>query len=134
MRVSFDGKSGMIDARWEHDRRSVGLYDKALARRVRQVRLSAGLTQAELAKRLGRSQTVVSLAESGGSRIGDRYVRAVMVACGVLAETEGSEAAPEQGYVVGLDPETGEVVRRGSERDEELREKYVWWSNGYLAG
>jgi transcriptional regulator with XRE-family HTH domain len=112
-----------------------GMYGKALARRVRQVRQNAGLTQAELAKRLGRSQTVVSLAESGGTRIGDRYVRAVMVACGVLAETtEDSEALPAPGYVVGLDPDTGEVVRRGSERDEQLREKYVWWSNGYLAG
>lgn len=110
-----------------------------LARRVRQVREHAGLTQAELARRLDRSQTVVSLAETGGTRIGERYVRTVMVACGLLVETtEPSEASGEgsgeQGYVVGLDPDTGAVVRRGSERDDQLREKYVWWSNGYLAG
>ena len=106
-----------------------------LARRVRQVRESAGLTQVELARRLGRSQTVVSLAETGASRIGERYVRAVMVACGLLVETtEASETSSEQGYLVGLDPDTGEAVRRGSERDEQLREQYVWWSNGYLAG
>jgi transcriptional regulator with XRE-family HTH domain len=106
-----------------------------LARRVRQARQNAGLTQVELARRLGRSQTVVSLAETGGTRIGERYVRAVLVACGLLVETtEAPEASGEGGYVVGLDPDTGEVVRRGSERDEQLREKYIWWSNGYLAG
>jgi transcriptional regulator with XRE-family HTH domain len=106
-----------------------------LARRVRLARENAGLTQVELARRLGRSQAVVSLAETGGTRIGERYVRAVMVACGLLVETtEPSEVSGEGGYVVGLDPDTGEVVRRGSERDEQLREKYVWWSNGYLAG
>jgi len=106
-----------------------------LARRVREARENAGLTQVELARRLGRSQTVVSLAETGGTRIGERYVRAVMVACGVLVETtEPSEVFCEESYVVGLDPDTGEVVRRGSERDAQLREKYVWWSNGDLAG
>jgi transcriptional regulator with XRE-family HTH domain len=109
-----------------------------LARRVRQAREDAGLTQAELARRLGRSQAVVSLAETGGTRIGARYVRAVMVVCGMLVETteapEVSGQQQEEGYVVGLDPETGEVVRRGSQRDEQLREMYAWWSNGYLAG
>jgi transcriptional regulator with XRE-family HTH domain len=107
-----------------------------LAKRVREARLAARLTQAQLAKRLGKSQTVVSQAENGTSRIGDRYVRAVLVACGVLDES--ASAAPsdarELGYFVGMDPETLEVVRRGSARDEELRLKYVWWSNGYRAG
>ncbi len=99
------------------------------------MRQDAGLTQAELAKRLGRSQAVVSLAESGGTRIGERYARRVMVACGLLDEgAEGAEAPSEQGYVVGIDPETCDLVRRGSERDEQLREQYVWWSNGYVAG
>ena len=106
-----------------------------LARRVRQAREDAGLTQIELARRLGRSQTVVSLAETGGTRIGERYVRAVLVACGLVVElAKRSEAPAEEGYVVGLDPETGEVVRRGSERDAQLCDKYVWWSNGYMAG
>jgi transcriptional regulator with XRE-family HTH domain len=107
-----------------------------LARRVREVREHAGLTQAELARRLGRSQTVVSLAETGGTRIGEPYLRRVMVACGLLVEdAEASgEASGEEGYVVGVDPDTGEVVRRGSERDEQLREQYVWWSNGYWKG
>jgi transcriptional regulator with XRE-family HTH domain len=106
-----------------------------LARRVRQMRANAGLTQADLARRLGRSQTVVSLAETGGSRIGEGYVRRVMVACGLVDEAaEAAEVASEEGYVVGVDPETGEVVRRGSERDAQLHEKYIWWSNGYWAG
>ena len=105
-----------------------------LARRVRQVRLNAGLTQVELARRLERSQTVVSLAETGGTRIGERYARRVMEACGLLVESaEGPTVVSAEGRVVGLDPETGEVVRRGSERDEQLREQYVWWSNGDIA-
>jgi transcriptional regulator with XRE-family HTH domain len=110
-----------------------------LAKRVRAARREARLTQVQLAKLLGVSQTVVSLAENGGSRIGDRYVRSVLKACGVLADVDdeaatAAEGEASKGYVVGLDPETLEVVRRGSKRDEELRQKYVFWSNGYVAG
>jgi transcriptional regulator with XRE-family HTH domain len=111
----------------------------ALAKRVRTARREARLAQVQLGKLLGVSQTVVSLAENGVSRIGDRYVRSVLKACGLLADVadEAATAAkdqPAEGYVVGLDPETLEVVRRGSKRDEELRQKYVFWSNGYVAG
>ena len=111
----------------------------AWAKRVRTARREARLTQVQLAKLLGVSQTVVSLAENGVSRIGDRYVRSVLKACGVLVDVADEGAASQQneradGYVVGLDPETLEVVRRGSKRDEELRQKYVFWSNGYVAG
>ena len=78
----------------------------------------------------------MSHAENGLPRIGDRYVRAVLVACGLLDESTCPAVAEERelGYVVGIDPETLEVVRRGSKRDEELRLQYVWWSNGYRAG
>ena len=107
-----------------------------LAKRVREARRAAGFTQVQLAERLQRSQTVVSQAENGTSRIGDRYVRAVLVTCGLLDHTSSASHSEkrEPGYVVGMDPETLELVRRGSERDEELRLKYVWWSNGYIAG
>jgi len=111
----------------------------AFAKKVRWARGEARLTQVQLAQRLGVSQTVVSAAENGKSRIGYRYVQAVLKACGLLVDvdSEGSATVEEQsagGYIVGLDPETCEVVRRGSKRDEELREKYVFWSNGYWAG
>lgn len=56
---------------------------KALGERLRRAREHAGLTQATLAKRLGSSQPMVSLAESGGVRVGQRYVAAVLGACGV---------------------------------------------------
>ena len=39
----------------------------------------------DLAKRLKKSHAFVSGAESGTSRVGERYVKAVMAACG-LAE------------------------------------------------
>lgn len=107
-----------------------------LAKRVREARAKAGLTQVELAKRLGRSQTMVSLAENGVLRIGRRYVAAVLRACGVPARASERAVSPQpqQGYIVGIDPQTREVVWRGSKRDLELTEKYVWWANGHWQG
>jgi transcriptional regulator with XRE-family HTH domain len=104
--------------------------------RVRNARLHAGLTQMELARRLGKSQTFVSHAESGLARIGERYVQAVLQACGLAADWGAPRAydGPVEGWAIppeeraGLDPETLEPVRRGSARDEELRQKYVWWT------
>ncbi|HEY3271833.1 MAG TPA: DUF2442 domain-containing protein [Geothrix sp.] len=56
---------------------------KALAPRLRAARSQAGLTQAQLAQRMGRSQALVSLAERGALRIGTPYLRAVLDACGL---------------------------------------------------
>ena len=46
-------------------------------------RHAAGLTQAELAERLGKSQTLVSLAERGRVWTGDAYRSDVLKACGL---------------------------------------------------
>jgi len=54
---------------------------ESLGRSLRLAREEAGLTQAELAKRLRRSQAMVSSAETGTVRIGQRYVAAVLRAC-----------------------------------------------------
>jgi transcriptional regulator with XRE-family HTH domain len=105
---------------------------------LRDARREAGLTQVTLAKRLGKSQTLVSLAENGKLYVGDRYLRAVLAACKLPAGW--GQAAPEMARekdaselhareIAGVDPETLALVRRGSERDKELRLKYVWWSN-----
>lgn len=56
---------------------------KALAPHLRAARRQAGLTQAQLAERMGRSQALVSLAERGGLRIGTPYLHAVLDACGL---------------------------------------------------
>jgi DNA-binding XRE family transcriptional regulator len=56
---------------------------KALAPRLRAARRQAGLTQAQLAERMGRSQALVSLAERGALRIGTPYLRTVLEACGL---------------------------------------------------
>lgn len=50
---------------------------------LRAAREEAGLTQEELAGKLGKSQTLVSHAESGRERVGPRYVEAVLKACGL---------------------------------------------------
>lgn len=46
-------------------------------------RVAAGITQVELARRLKKTQAMVSQAESGKMRVGERYVLAVLKACGL---------------------------------------------------
>jgi transcriptional regulator with XRE-family HTH domain len=104
-------------------------------RRLWQARREAGLTQAQLAKRLGRSQAMISQAELGRTQVGERYVNQVLEACELRpgwglpdqsSETpSGWDLDPRD--VAGLDPETFEPVRRGSERDLELGRTFVWW-------
>src|SRR5882724_3383723 len=53
----------------------------SIARDLRAAREHAGFTQAELAEKLGKSQTMISQAESGEARISERYVRTVLKAC-----------------------------------------------------
>jgi hypothetical protein len=84
----------------------------------------------------------VSHAESGSARVGDRYISSVLAACrlepnwGLPAAVASSEVE-RSGWelrtseIAGLDPETLEPVRRGSERDLELARRFVWWGNGW---
>jgi len=53
-----------------------------IARTLRDARRTAGISQRQLAERLGRSQSMVSQAERGSARLGERYLRAVLDACG----------------------------------------------------
>ena len=62
----------------------------SIATDLRTAREHAGFTQAELAKKMSRSQTMVSQAESGTARISERYVHAVLEACGLPADWKGS--------------------------------------------
>jgi ribosome-binding protein aMBF1 (putative translation factor) len=66
---------GAVDA-GEYTRRRLG-------ETLRAARDVAGLTQEELAKKLGKKQPMVSGAESGSVRVGERYVAAVLKACGL---------------------------------------------------
>lgn len=59
---------------------------QTLGRDLRAARGQAKLTQAELAEKLGRSQTMISQAESGEARISERYVRTVLKACKLPAD------------------------------------------------
>jgi transcriptional regulator with XRE-family HTH domain len=108
------------------------------AKRVRAARKQAGLTQVGLAKRLQCSQAFVSLAETGAALIGEDYVRRVLTACGLAPEwgappaaseesREGWDLLPEE--IAGLDPETFVPVRKESERDLKLAERYRWWND-----
>lgn len=64
---------GAVDA-VEYTRQSLG-------KTLRSARETAGLTQDELAQKLGKTQPMVSGAESGSVRVGSRYVAAVLKAC-----------------------------------------------------
>lgn len=56
---------------------------------LRAAREHAGLTQEGLAERMGKSQTMVSQAESGAARVSERYVKAVLKACGLPEDWSG---------------------------------------------
>jgi ribosome-binding protein aMBF1 (putative translation factor) len=54
-----------------------------IAHDLRRAREVAGLTQAELAERIGRSRSMVAGAERGHQRVGAPYVARVLKACGL---------------------------------------------------
>lgn len=53
---------------------------------VRAARIKAGLTQAQLAERIGRSQKYVSLIETGGRRLPIDAMMLIMRALGLVLE------------------------------------------------
>jgi len=53
----------------------------SIAKTLRAARENAGLTQIELAEKLGKSQPMISGTESGKIRVSERYVAAVLRAC-----------------------------------------------------
>ena len=55
----------------------------AIAADLRAAREHAGLSQPELAKKLRKSASMVAGVETGRVRVGERYVRAVLKACGL---------------------------------------------------
>lgn len=60
---------------------------------LRAAREHAGLTQAELAKALKKSQPMISGAESGSISVSARYVAAVLKACGLPEDWTGPSRA-----------------------------------------
>ena len=65
---------------------------ESIAADLRAAREHAKLTQADLANRMGKSQTLVSQAEAGIARVSERYVRAVLKACRLPADWSGPKA------------------------------------------
>ena len=75
--------AGTVDAR--------AFVRQSIAGDLRAARDKAGLTQAQLAERMGKSQTLVSQAESGTARVSERFVRAVLEACGLPEDWSGQK-------------------------------------------
>jgi DNA-binding XRE family transcriptional regulator len=77
-------KSGAVNA--------IAYGRSSVARDLLAARKAADLTQAELAKRLRISQSLVSQAEQGKVKVGERYVASVLKAC-KLPSNWGSKPA-----------------------------------------
>jgi ribosome-binding protein aMBF1 (putative translation factor) len=86
--LRLQGKAGIpagsVEAA-DYARASIGATLKA-------AREHAGLTQADLAERLGKSQPMVSGAESGSISVSDRYVATVLKACRLPKDWTGPKA------------------------------------------
>jgi ribosome-binding protein aMBF1 (putative translation factor) len=76
---------------------------QSIAIDLRAARESAGLTQAQLAERMSKSQTMISQAESGAMRVSERYVRAVLKSCGLPIDWNGTKKAK---------PKTGKKAKK----------------------
>ncbi len=64
----------------------------ALGRNLKAAREHAGLTQAQLAKKLGKAQTTVSGSESGKIRVSEKYVAKLLKVCGLPADWKAAPA------------------------------------------
>jgi len=69
---------------------------QSIARDLRAARNHAGLTQVELAKRLKKSQAMVSAAETGRVSVGERYVKSVLRCCGLPPDWPGPAPRPRR--------------------------------------
>lgn len=72
---------------------ALAFADETIAASLRAARAAGGLTQAQLAEKLGRSQTLVARAERGKLRVPADYVDAVLKACGLPADWSADDGA-----------------------------------------
>jgi ribosome-binding protein aMBF1 (putative translation factor) len=100
--ITLGGQDYVVLPRREYERLTGGGNVDALAfagatiaANLRLARETAGLSQVELAAKLGKSQGMVSSAESGTMRFGEKYIRAVLEACG-LPEDWTAPKAPKR--------------------------------------
>jgi len=60
---------------------AIAYAKETIAETLKAARHAAGLTQTELAQRLGRTQATISAAENGNMSVGERYVASLLKAC-----------------------------------------------------
>ncbi len=61
-----------------------------VGRDLKAARVHAGLTQAQLAKKLRRAQTTVSKSEAGKIQVSEAYIRQVLKVCGLNEDFSAS--------------------------------------------
>lgn len=64
----------------------------SLGHELRAAREHAGLSQAQLAKRLRKAQTTVSQSEAGKIRVSEAYVKKLLKVCGLPADWQSGTA------------------------------------------
>ena len=67
---------------------------KSIGRTLKAARVAVGLTQAQLAKKMKKSQAMVSSAERGTIEVGPGYLRAVLKGCGLPINWTPPKPAP----------------------------------------
>jgi ribosome-binding protein aMBF1 (putative translation factor) len=96
--ITIHGEEFIVIPKGEYDRlrgvpdgsvEAVPYAMHSIGASIRKARETAGLTQLELARKMKRSQSFVSEAESGASRVGERYIKAVLKACGLPEDWNG---------------------------------------------
>lgn len=65
---------------------------KSIAADLKAAREHAGLTQTQLAEKIGKSQPMVSGAEKGTVAVADRYIKLVFEACGLPEDWGGADS------------------------------------------
>jgi transcriptional regulator with XRE-family HTH domain len=88
-----------------------------LGRNLRVARETANLTQTELAAKMGKAQSLVSASEKGTARVGEKYVLAVLAACGLPKDWK----APKPSRKRDAAPPSHSGVQSGDARSKEPR-------------
>lgn len=69
---------------------------KSIGRTLKAARAAAGLTQAQLAKQLRKSQAMVGSAERGTIEVGVEYLRSVLEGCGLPMDWTPLKPVPDR--------------------------------------
>lgn len=98
--LMIDTEVFVVLSQAEYDRLTGGTVDaleytrESIASGLRAARKVSGLSQAQLAKKMNKSQSMVSHAERGAVSVNERFVAGFLKACGLPKDWKPSPARP----------------------------------------